>query len=61
MLSYQDLLTAIPLIIKAGNVPTIAVSTGIRTLAPVEALDQALQARSYKEAVGWAEEGDLQH
>lgn len=59
MLSYQDLLTAIPLIIKAGNVPTIVGEAGIGKSALVVDVAQAMQARLFTTTVSLSEKGDL--
>ncbi len=58
-LSYQQLLTAVPLILRAGHVPTIVGDAGIGKTALVQAVAQQLGARLFTTVVSLSEKGDL--
>lgn len=58
-LSYQQLLTAVPLILKGGNVPTIVGEAGIGKSALVFELANKLKAKLFTTVVSLSEKGDL--
>lgn len=58
-LSYQQLLTAIPLVIRAGHVPTIVGEAGIGKSALVHDIATQLNARLFTTVVSLSEKGDL--
>ncbi|ANZ63801.1 ATPase [Secundilactobacillus paracollinoides] len=59
MLSYQQLLVAIPLVLKAGNVPTIVGEAGIGKSALVADVADQMQAKLFTTTVSLSEKGDL--
>lgn len=58
-LSYQGLLTAVPVILKAGNVPNIVGEAGIGKSALVSEVAQKLHAKLFTTVVSLSEKGDL--
>lgn len=58
-LSYQQLKIAVPLVIKAGNVPSIVGEAGIGKSALVEEIAQSMGARLFTTVVSLSEKGDL--
>ncbi|WP_318764806.1 ATP-binding protein [Lactiplantibacillus carotarum] len=58
-LSYQALLTAIPVVLKAGNVPNIVGEAGIGKSALVADVAQQMGARLFTTVVSLSEKGDL--
>ncbi|CAM3150130.1 AAA family ATPase [Leuconostoc rapi] len=58
-LSYQQLLTAVPLILQGGNVPTIVGEAGIGKSALVFDLAKKLNAKLFTTVVSLSEKGDL--
>lgn len=58
-LSYQQLLTAIPLILQGGHVPTIVGEAGIGKSALVFELAKKLNAKLFTTVVSLSEKGDL--
>lgn len=58
-LSYQDMLTAVKVVLKTGNVPNIVGEAGIGKSALVETVAQELQAKLYTTVVSLSEKGDL--
>ncbi|KRM12403.1 ATP-binding protein [Paucilactobacillus suebicus] len=58
-LSYQSLLTAVPLVIRAGNVPNIVGEAGIGKSALVGNVADAIGAHLFTTVVSLSEKGDL--
>lgn len=58
-LTYQQLLTAVPLVLRAGNVPNIVGDAGIGKSALVADVAQRLGAKLYTTVVSLSEKGDL--
>ncbi|MFC6181718.1 AAA family ATPase [Lactiplantibacillus daowaiensis] len=58
-LSYQALLTAVPVVLKAGNVPNIVGEAGIGKSALVAEVAHRLQAKLFTTVVSLSEKGDL--
>lgn len=58
-LTYQQLLTAIPLVLRAGNVPNIVGDAGIGKSALVEDVARQMSAQLYTTVVSLSEKGDL--
>ncbi|WP_180676517.1 ATP-binding protein [Leuconostoc citreum] len=58
-LSFQQLLTAVPLILKGGNVPTIVGEAGIGKSALVQTVAKRLNATLFTTVVSLSEKGDL--
>jgi len=58
-LSYQGLLTAVPVILKAGNVPNIVGEAGIGKSALVNDVAQEMGAKLFTTVVSLSEKGDL--
>jgi MoxR-like ATPase len=58
-LSYQSLLTAVPLILRAGNVPNIVGEAGIGKSALVTSVATQMQAKLFTTVVSLSEKGDL--
>lgn len=58
-LTYQQLLTAIPLVLRAGNVPNIVDDAGIGKSALVEDVARQMSAQLYTTVVSLSEKGDL--
>lgn len=58
-LTYQQLLTAVPLVLRAGNVPNIVGDAGIGKSALVEEVARQMGARLYTTVVSLSEKGDL--
>ena len=58
-LTYQQLLTAVPLVIRAGNVPNIVGEAGVGKSALVREVADRLQARLFTTVVSLSEKGDL--
>lgn len=59
MLSYQELVTAIPVVIKAGNVPAIVGEAGIGKSALVQTVAEKMNAKLFTTVVSLSEKGDL--
>lgn len=59
MLSFQELLTAIPVVIKAGNVPAIVGEAGIGKSALVQTVAEKMNAKLFTTVVSLSEKGDL--
>lgn len=59
MLGYQALLKVLPVVIKAGNVPTIVGEAGIGKSALVDDLASQLNAKLFTTVVSLLEKGDL--
>lgn len=58
-LSYQALLTAVPVVLKAGNVPNIVGEAGIGKSALVADVARQLHAKLFTTVVSLSEKGDL--
>ena len=58
-LTYQQLLTAVPLVLRAGNVPNIVGDAGIGKSALVEEVAAKMGAQLYTTVVSLSEKGDL--
>ncbi|MCM2586618.1 ATP-binding protein [Lactiplantibacillus plantarum] len=58
-LSYQALLTAVPVVLKAGNVPNIVGEAGIGKSALVAEVAKRMGAQLYTTVVSLSEKGDL--
>ncbi len=58
-LSYQQLLTAVPLVLRGGNVPTIVGEAGIGKSALVCDVAKKLHAKLFTTVVSLSEKGDL--
>lgn len=59
MLSFQELVTAIPVVIKAGNVPAIVGEAGIGKSALVQTVAEKMDAKLFTTVVSLSEKGDL--
>lgn len=59
MLSFQELVTAIPVVIKAGNVPAIVGEAGIGKSALVQTVAEKMNAKLFTTVVSLSEKGDL--
>lgn len=59
MLSFQELLTAVPLVLRGGNVPNIVGEAGIGKSALVEAVAKQMGATLFTTVVSLSEKGDL--
>lgn len=59
MLSFQNLLTAIPVVIAAGNVPAIVGEAGIGKSALVSQVANQMDAKLFTTVVSLSEKGDL--
>jgi hypothetical protein len=59
MLSYQALLTAVPVVLAAGNVPAIVGEAGIGKSALVQEVAQQMGAKLFTTVVSLSEKGDL--
>lgn len=58
-LSYQQLLTAVPLVLQAGNVPNIVGDAGIGKSALVNEVATRLGAKLFTTVVSLSEKGDM--
>ncbi|WP_330646248.1 hypothetical protein, partial [Anaerostipes hadrus] len=58
-LSYQQMKIAVPLVIKAGNVPSIVGEAGIGKSALVQEIAASMGAKLYTTVVSLSEKGDL--
>ena len=58
-LSYQALLTAIPVVLQAGNVPNIVGEAGIGKSALVAEVAEQMNAKLFTTVVSLSEKGDL--
>lgn len=58
-LTYQQLLTAVPLVLRAGNVPNIVGDAGIGKSALVKTVATKLGAKLFTTVVSLSEKGDL--
>lgn len=58
-LTYQQLLTAVPLVLRAGNVPNIVGDAGIGKSALVEEVAKQMGATLFTTVVSLSEKGDL--
>lgn len=58
-LTYQQLLTAVPLVLRAGNVPNIVGDAGIGKSALVNEVAQKMGAQLFTTVVSLSEKGDL--
>lgn len=58
-LTYQQLLTAVPLVLRAGNVPNIVGDAGIGKSALVEEVADQMGAKLFTTVVSLSEKGDL--
>ncbi|MGV0168923.1 ATP-binding protein [Furfurilactobacillus sp. WILCCON 0119] len=58
-LSYQELLTAIPVVLRAGHVPNIVGEAGIGKSAVVAEVAETLHAKLFTTVVSLSEKGDL--
>ena len=58
-LTYQQLLTAVPLVLRAGNVPNIVGDAGIGKSALVKDVADRLGAQLFTTVVSLSEKGDL--
>lgn len=58
-LTYQQLLTAVPLVIRAGNVPNIVGEAGVGKSALVADIAHRMNARLFTTVVSLSEKGDL--
>ena len=58
-LTYQQLLTAVPLVLRAGNVPNIVGDAGIGKSALVEDVARQMSAQLYTTVVSLSEQGDV--
>ncbi|MTV81115.1 ATP-binding protein [Secundilactobacillus folii] len=59
MLSFQELVTVIPVVLKAGNVPAIVGEAGIGKSALVAQVATDLKAKLFTTVVSLSEKGDL--
>ncbi|MDF7626347.1 AAA family ATPase [Lactobacillaceae bacterium L1_55_11] len=58
-LSFQQLLTAVPLVLKGGHVPTIVGQAGVGKSALVETVAEKMGAKLVTTVVSLSEKGDL--
>ena len=58
-LTYQQLLTAVPLILRGGNVPNIVGEAGIGKSALVSDVAKQMNAQLFTTVVSLSEKGDL--
>ncbi|MEY8441147.1 ATP-binding protein [Lactobacillaceae bacterium 24-114] len=58
-LTYQQLLVAVPLVIRAGNVPSIVGEAGLGKTALVKEVAKKLEAKLFTTVVSLSEKGDL--
>lgn len=58
-LSFQQLLVAVPLVLKGGNVPSIVGEAGIGKSALVTAVAEKMKAKLMTTVVSLSEKGDL--
>lgn len=58
-LTYQQLLIAVPLVIRAGNVPSIVGEAGLGKTALVKDVAKQLDAKLFTTVVSLSEKGDL--
>ncbi|KAA8324838.1 ATP-binding protein [Leuconostoc carnosum] len=58
-LSFQQLLTAVPLVLRGGNVPNIVGEAGIGKSALVSEIAHHMEARLFTTVVSLSEKGDL--
>lgn len=58
-LTYQQLLVAVPLVIRAGNVPSIVGEAGLGKSALVREVSEQLDAKLFTTVVSLSEKGDL--
>lgn len=58
-LTYQQLLTAVPLVIRAGNVPNIVGEAGVGKSALVTDIARQMGAKLFTTVVSLSEKGDL--
>ena len=58
-LTYQQLLTAVPLVIRAGNVPNIVGEAGVGKSALVADIARQMGAKLFTTVVSLSEKGDL--
>ncbi|CAH1850170.1 ATP-binding protein [Convivina praedatoris] len=58
-LNYQQLLSAVPVVLKAGHVPTIVGEAGIGKSALVADLAHKMEAKLFTTVVSLSEKGDL--
>lgn len=58
-LTYQQLLVAVPLILRAGNVPSIVGEAGLGKSSLVEEVAKKMDAKLYTTVVSLSEKGDL--
>ncbi|MFC6255413.1 ATP-binding protein [Secundilactobacillus hailunensis] len=59
MLSFQELVTAIPVVIKAGNVPAVVGEAGIGKSALIQTVAAKMNAKLFTTVVSLSEKGDL--
>ncbi|GAX02768.1 ATPase [Secundilactobacillus pentosiphilus] len=59
MLSFQELVTVIPVVLKAGNVPAIVGEAGIGKSALVQTVAEKMNAKLFTTVVSLSEKGDL--
>jgi MoxR-like ATPase len=59
MLTFQELLTAVPLVLRGGNVPNIVGEAGIGKSALVEEVARQMGATLFTTVVSLSEKGDL--
>lgn len=59
MLSFQELVKAIPVVIKAGNVPAVVGEAGIGKSALVQTVAERMNAKLFTTVVSLSEKGDL--
>lgn len=59
MLSFQELVTAIPVVIKAGNVPAVVGEAGIGKSALIQTIAAKMNAKLFTTVVSLSEKGDL--
>lgn len=58
-LSFNELLTAVPLVLRAGNVPSIVGEAGIGKSTLVARIAEQMQAQLFTTVVSLSEKGDL--
>lgn len=58
-LSYQQLLTAVPLVLQAGNVPNVVGDAGIGKSALIQEIAHNMGAKLFTTVVSLSEKGDL--
>lgn len=58
-LTYQQLLITVPLVLRAGNVPSIVGEAGLGKSALVEEVAKKMDAKLYTTVVSLSEKGDL--